>query len=87
MAPATVCCPHPACPARGQAGQDHMRIHSRKERRFLCTECHKTFTATTGPAFYRLRPPAETVPLGARCLPTAVHCTPWALPSASTSGR
>ena len=38
-------------------------IHSRKEKRFLCTECHKTFTATQGTAFYRLRTSAETVTL------------------------
>jgi hypothetical protein len=40
-----------------------MRIHSRKDRRFMCTECHKTFSATKGPAFYRLRTSTETVSL------------------------
>jgi len=29
----------------------------------MCTECHKTFTATKGTAFYRLRTSAETVSL------------------------
>ena len=29
----------------------------------LCTECHKTFSATQGTAFYRLRTSAETVSL------------------------
>lgn len=38
-----------------------MRIHSRKEQRFLCTVCHKTFTATRGTVFYRLRLSSETV--------------------------
>lgn len=61
MDPTTVCCPNVACPARGQAGQRHIRIHSRQDRRFLCTECHQTFTATKGTAFYRLRASAETV--------------------------
>ena len=50
-------------PARGQTGQGNIGIHSRKDKRFLCTECHKTFSATKGTAFYRLRTPAETVAL------------------------
>ena len=29
----------------------------------MCTECHKTFSATKGTALYRLRTPAETVSL------------------------
>jgi transposase-like protein len=37
-----------------------MRIHSRQEQRFLCTECHTTFRATTGTAWYRLRTSPET---------------------------
>ena len=38
-------------------------IHSQKDRRFRCTECHKTFSATKGTVFYRLRTAAETVSL------------------------
>jgi len=38
-------------------------IHSQKEQRFICHACHKTFSATTGTAFYRLRTAAETVNL------------------------
>jgi transposase-like protein/IS1 family transposase len=63
MDPTTVFCPNLACPARGQAGEGNIRLHSRKDKRLLCTECHKTFTATTGTAFYRLRTSAETVTL------------------------
>lgn len=63
MDPATTCCPNLVCPARGQVGQGNMRIHSRKDQRFLCTVCHKTFTATKGTTFYRLRTPVETVML------------------------
>ena len=29
----------------------------------MCTACHKTFSATTGTVFYRLRTSAETVSL------------------------
>ena len=63
MDPATVFCPNRACPARGQRGEGNIRLHSRKEQRFLCTACHKTFSATHGTAFYRLRTSAETVSL------------------------
>jgi hypothetical protein len=40
-----------------------MGIHSCKDKRLLCTACHKTCSATQGTAFYRLRTPAETVSL------------------------
>jgi transposase-like protein len=63
MDPATTFCPNLACPARGQVGQDTIRIHSRKDTRFMCTECHNTFSATKGTPFYRLRTPAETLTL------------------------
>jgi transposase-like protein/IS1 family transposase len=60
---ATTFCPNLDCPARGQSGQGNIGIHSRKERRFICKQCHKTFTMTTGTAFYRVRTPAETINL------------------------
>ena len=63
MDPATIFCPHRECPARGHLGKGTIRIHSRKAQRFLCTECHKTFSAPKGPAFYRLRTAAQTVSL------------------------
>jgi len=59
----TTFCPNGACPARGQTGQGNLGIHSCKDKRFLCTECHKTFSATKGTAFSRLRTSAETVSL------------------------
>jgi transposase-like protein len=60
---ATVFCPNLDCPARGQTGQGNIGIHSRKEQRLICKQCRKTFTATKGTAFYRLRTPTETVSL------------------------
>ena len=63
MDPARTFCPNPACAARGQTGQGNIGIDSRKEQRFICTECRKTFTATKGTAMYRLRIAAETVSL------------------------
>jgi transposase-like protein/IS1 family transposase len=63
MDPATTFCPNLACPARGQIGQGNIGIHSCKEQRFMCTACHKTFSATKGTALYRLRTSAESVSL------------------------
>lgn len=63
MDPTTTCCPNLVCPARGQTGEGNIRIHSRKDKRFLCTECHKTFSATKGTAFSRVRTAAETMSL------------------------
>ena len=56
-------CPNPRCPARGQAGQGNIKVHSRKEQRLRCTTCGKTFAATKGTPFYRLRTPAAIVTL------------------------
>ena len=63
MDPTSVFCPNLDCPARGQTGEGNIGIHSQKDKRFMCTECHKTFSATKGTAFYRLRTSAETVSL------------------------
>src|SRR2546427_459526 len=63
MDPTTVFCPNRHCPARGQTGMGNISIHSQKEQRFICHECQKTFSATKGTAFYRLRTAAETVSL------------------------
>src|SRR5499426_1885135 len=61
MDPTTTFCPNLACPARGQSGRSNIGIHSRKDKRFICHECHKTFSARKGTVFYRLRTSAETV--------------------------
>jgi transposase-like protein/IS1 family transposase len=63
MDPAATFCPNKHCPARGQTGRGNIGIHSRKEQRFICHECDKTFSATTGTVFYRLRTSADTVVL------------------------
>ena len=63
MAPTTTCCSNGACSARGQTGQGTIGIHSCKDKRLLCPECHKTCSATKGTAFSRLRTSAEPVSL------------------------
>jgi transposase-like protein/IS1 family transposase len=61
MDPTTAFCPKWDCPARGPRGQGNIGIHSQKEQRFICKACQKTFSATQGTVFYRLRHSAETV--------------------------
>src|SRR5262245_43214832 len=63
MDPTTTSGPNRNCPARGQTGRGNISIHSQKEQRFICHACQKTFSATTGTVFYRLRTAAETVSL------------------------
>jgi transposase-like protein len=55
MDPTTVCCPNPVCPARGHGSQGPISIHARSETRFICTQGRKTFAATTGTVFSRVR--------------------------------
>ena len=59
--PTTAFCPNSNCHARGHIGRGNIGIHSRKEKRCICHECHQTVSATTGTGFYRLRPSVETV--------------------------
>ena len=54
MDPRGVFCANPDCPDRGAPDKGNIKAHSRKERRFRCTTCKKTFAATTGTPFYRL---------------------------------
>lgn len=61
MDPLSVFCPNLACPARGQLQQGNIGVHSLKDRRYQCAVCHKTFTASTGTPFYRLRHTEELV--------------------------
>ncbi len=63
MDPQTPFCPNPECCARGQAGQGNIRVHSQSERRYRCTTCGRTFAATTGTPFYRLKHAADLVTL------------------------
>lgn len=59
--PQKVFCPNLDCPARGHTGTGNIGIHSRKQKRYICRQCHKTFAETKGTAFYRLRTAADLV--------------------------
>ena len=57
----TAFCPNLDCPARGQSGEGNIGIHSRRDQRYRCRECGKTFTATKGTPFYCLRSATDLV--------------------------
>jgi transposase-like protein len=63
MNPESVFCPNLSCPARGQRGRGNITIHSAQEQRYICEVCDKTFSATQGSIFYRLRTDPVTVML------------------------
>lgn len=63
MNPQEVFCPNIDCHARGQVGKGNIGVHSQAEKRYICHECHQTFTDTKGTIFYRLRTDAQTVML------------------------
>ena len=61
MDPQEQFCPNPDCPARGVVGAGNIRVHSWPERRYRCRRCGRTFAATAGTPFHRLKRDAEVV--------------------------
>jgi hypothetical protein len=59
MDPQQQFCRNRACRAYGRAGEGHIVIHSRAERRYRCKRCRRTFVGTAGTALYRLRTARE----------------------------
>lgn len=59
MNPQTQFCPNNDCPARGQIGKGNIKIHSRKENRYRCTQCQCTFSAKRGTALQGLKKSSE----------------------------
>jgi transposase-like protein len=54
MSPRGAFCANPHCADRGVTDKGNIKVHSKKERRFRCATCGKTFAATKGTPFYRL---------------------------------
>jgi transposase-like protein len=52
-------CHNKDCRAYGREGEGHIVIHGKKERRYRCKRCSRTFSATKGTALYRMRKPKE----------------------------
>jgi transposase-like protein len=61
MDPSQQFCPNFYCAHRGKPGLGNIKVHSRKERRFRCATCAKTFAATRNTPFYRRHKPLELV--------------------------
>ena len=52
-------CHNQNCWAYGRPGEGHIVIHSKKESRYRCKRCGRTFARTKGTALYRLHKPQE----------------------------
>jgi hypothetical protein len=61
MNPRLQCCLAETCEEFQVYGKDNMVIHSRKENRYKCRVCKKTFSETKGTAFYRLQKSEDTM--------------------------
>lgn len=59
MNPHAQFCPNVACHASGRSGGHNIVIHSRKQQRYKCRCCGKTFSATQGTSLYRLKKSSE----------------------------
>ncbi len=59
MNPQKQFCHNQNCWAYGRKGEEHIVIHSHKEKRYRCNRCRTTFTQTKGTALYRLHKPQE----------------------------
>ncbi len=63
MNPQSQFCHNLDCPTRGLLGQGNIRIFSQKQQRYDCKVCGRTFSATKGTPFYRLRTAVDLVTL------------------------
>jgi transposase-like protein len=61
MNPQKQFCHNQNCWAYGRKGEEHIVIHSHKEKRYRCKRCRRTFSQTKGTALYRLHKPQELV--------------------------
>jgi transposase-like protein/IS1 family transposase len=61
MDTSTQFCPNLACSARGQIGQDNIRVHDGKRQRYRCRICDHTFSSRRGTMLEGLRKPTELI--------------------------
>ena len=60
MNPQDMFCPYRDCPSHGQPRLNHIVSHSRREQRYQCRICRRTFVARKGTPYYRLHLPEAT---------------------------
>ena len=63
MDPTQVCCPNEVCSARGPGGKGNITVHRRKEARYRCTVCEKTFSARRGTMVSWKKTPVDIIVL------------------------
>src|SRR3954469_3953437 len=63
MDPRSQFCHDLECTARGQLGLGNISVHSRKEQRYRCSICRRTFAATRDTPSYRLKKSVDLVTL------------------------
>ena len=80
MDPQVQFCHNLECVTSGQSGQGNIVIHSRKDKRYKCTVCGKTFTETQGTPFYRAHKAEREMVLVITLL--AYGCPPQAIVAA-----
>jgi len=61
MHPQEQFCQNMDCPARGQSGKGNITVHSKKDQRYRCKVCQRTFTASKGTVLFGLKKNAELV--------------------------
>jgi transposase-like protein len=61
MDPQTQFCHNPDCTARGQLGLGNITVHSRKDRRYRCSTCRRTFAANRDTPSFRLKKSIDLV--------------------------
>ena len=78
--PQDMFCPYRDCPSHGQPALSHIVSHSRREQRYQCRVCRRTFVARKGTPYYRLHLPEGTF----TCVVTLLShgCPPQAIVAA-----
>lgn len=61
MHPQVQFCQNKDCPARGQIGKGNITVHSKKNKRYRCKVCKRTFTSSKGTMLYGLKKDTELV--------------------------
>jgi transposase-like protein len=80
MDPQAQFCHNTACVASGQIGKGNIKVHSRKEKRYICNVCGKTFSETKDTVFYRRRKDDAAIVMVVTLL--AYGCPPAAIVAA-----
>jgi len=83
MNPLRQCCHNPHCEHHGLFGHGNIRVHSQKEKRYICQRCRQTFSETTGTPLYRKQYEhtfiAQVVSLLAHGCPVQAICATFGL--------